>query len=327
LHQTRPACARLALALVVAISALGACTTSALGAPIKYVALGDSYSSGEGLGPYYPDSDAPGNTCHRSEAGWPLLLGNAFGYRTYTFACSGATTDNVIGTGRYGGLDHGAQVLRPDLVDANLVTISIGGNDVNFAGVLKHCFYVSCDKDGTPAKTEKAITRRLPARLDAAFAAIRAHAPKSATVVVVGYPAVFPTSYFRQKFCFHSSVYSAGEDTFLNRDARSLDGVEGDAARRAGFFYVSPLRLFRGHAYCDKHGGQDALPGAGPLGPLPGGAWINGTVAGGPGGPGAFHPRHAGARALAELVASGLSTYAGPRTPSTGLPVNPAPVP
>lgn len=78
----------------------------------QYVALGDSYSSGEGLAPYQPDTDydnADGrNVCHRSQTGaYPtqvklpghtttLAQQAAAGTATFAFlACSGALTTDV----------------------------------------------------------------------------------------------------------------------------------------------------------------------------------------------------------------------------------------
>jgi hypothetical protein len=81
----------------------------------NYVAMGDSYSSGEGAAPYRPDSDRPGdntnpysNTCHRSQNdAYPMkvkLPGHtttiaqeaAAGTASFAFiACSGAMTTNI----------------------------------------------------------------------------------------------------------------------------------------------------------------------------------------------------------------------------------------
>ncbi len=39
-----------------------------------YVALGDSYSAGEGDRPYEPGTDTKTNTCHRSEKAYPTMI-------------------------------------------------------------------------------------------------------------------------------------------------------------------------------------------------------------------------------------------------------------
>src|SRR4051812_33682246 len=57
--------------------------------PLTIVALGDSYSSGEGNAPF--DTDAA--TCHRGASAWPRLLGQQVaGSTVKLLACSGAKT-------------------------------------------------------------------------------------------------------------------------------------------------------------------------------------------------------------------------------------------
>jgi hypothetical protein len=142
------------------------------------VALGDSYSSGEGVdGNYYKESDNNGdvpnlrNGCHRSPEAWSRqgkltrYAGNTIGqianlYNDPTMdyqliACSGARTYNVLPTtgtagqsppvdawGR-GGLGKYGELSQLDrgFVDENttLVTISIGGNDARFLEILQSC--------------------------------------------------------------------------------------------------------------------------------------------------------------------------------------------
>ncbi|MFC4065490.1 golvesin C-terminal-like domain-containing protein [Actinoplanes subglobosus] len=145
----------------------------------QYVALGDSYSSGEGTAPYDRNSDVKrgnggptdNNACHRSTTGaYPRqikLPGSdqtieqqaAAGQASFAFlACSGATTTAVAteavnnppaasdsaghtdwGSARF---QHGemTQVDQGYLdVDTTHVTISIGGNDARFAEVLRGC--------------------------------------------------------------------------------------------------------------------------------------------------------------------------------------------
>jgi len=58
-----------------------------------YVALGDSYSSGNGAGSYISD----GTDCHRSNNAYAPLYAGQHSPSSFTFAaCSGATTTDVI---------------------------------------------------------------------------------------------------------------------------------------------------------------------------------------------------------------------------------------
>ena len=71
--------------------------------PPDYVALGDSYTSGEGLDPYQDGSNTNGNTCHRSKSqAYPeLMAGRDSGLALEFHACPArppATTRTAIRT-------------------------------------------------------------------------------------------------------------------------------------------------------------------------------------------------------------------------------------
>src|SRR5690349_4230487 len=90
----------------------------------KYVALGDSYSSGTGAGSY-----GSSGSCKRSANAYAQLWANANAPSSFVFvACSGAVTTDVINN-QVGALT----------ADTSLVTISIGGNDAGFADVMTDC--------------------------------------------------------------------------------------------------------------------------------------------------------------------------------------------
>ena len=108
---------------------------------LEYVAMGDSYSSGEGIEPFLSGTDKSSqgeNKCHRSQAAYPLLLEGDTGLDlnlTAFVACSGAITSNITGTGQWG---------EPSQLDAlsestDVVTLTIGGNDIGFESVLTAC--------------------------------------------------------------------------------------------------------------------------------------------------------------------------------------------
>ena len=90
-----------------------------------YVALGDSYSSGTGLQAYRDTT-----TCYRSNLAWPVQLSNSIAAKQgkavkFTFpACSGAKTADVR-----------ANQLSQVTSKADLVTMTIGGNDLGFSTV------------------------------------------------------------------------------------------------------------------------------------------------------------------------------------------------
>jgi lysophospholipase L1-like esterase len=161
-----------------------------------YIALGDSYSSGEGAGDYYADTLAPkGDGCDRSLNAYPQLLARDLGYPLEGFvskdasfaACSGAKTSAIDGSfkGEVPQIDHVHK-------DDSLITISIGGNDVGFAPVLKYCLkHADCSAHERPIviRDLEAVRRAIPPVLEA----LRNRAP-AARIVVVGYPNFMPSS-------------------------------------------------------------------------------------------------------------------------------------
>jgi len=103
--------------------------------PLLYVALGDSYSSGEGnpnngwtqLGDN-PAGDRNANVCHRSASAYPdhLLLPAAT--RRLSLACTGDATQKV--------LHDQLPYLDPH---ADLITLTVGGDDADFGDVVQAC--------------------------------------------------------------------------------------------------------------------------------------------------------------------------------------------
>lgn len=129
----------------------------------KYVALGDSYSSGEGVppygggtgAPYFRDTNSKTNQCHDSETAWPVLVAEALGYYATKvdnfedWPCSGAVVANVWGTGgpsnpgvgTIGGEGQWTDPPQITHVDSstNMVSITIGGNDIGFGTLGYDC--------------------------------------------------------------------------------------------------------------------------------------------------------------------------------------------
>src|SRR4051812_26515325 len=131
----------------------------------KYVALGDSYSSGTGTRTYYDSG------CQRSVTSYPYLLHNA--HPTWTFvhaACSGAKTGDVINT-------QAASVTA----DTNWVSYTIGGNDAGFSSVITECAQPgwASNCDGAVNGAQSYIQNTLPGRLDLVNNAIKSRAPSA----------------------------------------------------------------------------------------------------------------------------------------------------
>lgn len=220
-----------AAAATAAVLTLGL-AVPALAATTNYVALGDSYSSGVGSGSYTSSS----GSCDRSTLAYSQLWANANHPGSFTFvACSGAKTTDVINN----------QVAALSSA-TTLVSITIGGNDVNFAGVMQDCVLYStstCVSEINAA--ENTARTQLPGWLDNAYNAIRSHAP-NARVVVLSYPRFYDTSVW---WCIG---LSGTDRSKINEGADVLDGVIQAAAARHGFAFADVRSRFAaGHEICD----------------------------------------------------------------------------
>jgi lysophospholipase L1-like esterase len=220
------------IALACATVACAAAATPAMA--VRYVALGDSYSSGTGTRTYY-DSN-----CQRSVYAYPYLVHNAHPAWTFVQAsCSGAKTGDVINT-QSASLTSGT----------NWVTYTIGGNDAGFSSVITECAqpWWSSDCDGAIDNAQAYITNTLPGRLDLVNNKIKSLAP-TAKVVVLDYPHLF-----MGEDCNAGTWFSPAEETRLNQTADMLRSKLQAAATRAGanFVFKDVIPPFVGHAICDS---------------------------------------------------------------------------
>lgn len=122
-----------------------------------YVAMGDSYSAGEGIGQPYQsgtdDSFAPApNHCHRNDGAYGPLLSQSKMLRGISdltlVACSGAETDDLFSANPV----NRGETPQLDRIGAATKTVSltIGGNDLGFVELLNAC----ANGGGAPGKTD-----------------------------------------------------------------------------------------------------------------------------------------------------------------------------
>jgi lysophospholipase L1-like esterase len=211
----------------------------------KYVALGDSYSSGTGTRTFFEP------TCQRSVYAYPYLLHEA--HPTWEFvdaACSGATTSTLL-----------SSQVSSVTSTTNWVTYTIGGNDAGFSSVITECALPSwfSDCNGKINEAQSIVKNTLPGRLDEVNNAIKSRAP-SAKVIVLDYPHLF-----NGEDCNALTFFSPAEETRLNETADQMKNVISAAATRAGsnFVFRDVIPAFVGHAVCDGGGGSST-------------EWING---------------------------------------------------
>lgn len=112
------------------------------------VALGDSYMSGEGAEAFLTGTDGPDNKCRRAAHAYPFLVAQQLKSDLVFVACSGAVVENIAAVSHPHLLttsphprSEGRQQIEAlkEHPDAELVLLSVGGNDAQFAEIIAAC--------------------------------------------------------------------------------------------------------------------------------------------------------------------------------------------
>ena len=213
-----------AIALVASFTAAPA--AAARPDPV-YIALGDSYAAGTGGGAYTaPPAELPA-TCLQTAASYPEVRNAAV-----NLGCFGATTANVIDVANH---------FAPALAKATVVTVTVGGNDVDTGQVA-----LACTASATSPACKAALynslvvkLRELPGKIKEMLKTVKSKAP-NARIVLTGYPRLF--------------TVSAGLTAEQKQAARSMNSAAdllnatiafSALVNRAG--YVSVTDRFAGH--------------------------------------------------------------------------------
>jgi len=227
-------------------------------------ALGDSYSAGIGAGSAY-DIDV---FCARYDAAFPALINSDVrmgdpATRTFQFlACSGAKTSDV--------LSDQIPRLGPN---QNLITLSIGVNDVGLSDILNDCVFQwsstplsDCDK--TLATAQMKIDEELPKNLDKVIAAIKRKlstvSGSAGELYVAGYAHFFDDTTDDCDNQTWSFWYQLAAKQYLTKDRRQkmnqlVDNVNAKilaAVQAAGeqvvFVNYDPYVTFFNGRYCEN---------------------------------------------------------------------------
>lgn len=230
-------------------------------AQLNYVALGDSFSSGEGVPPFISGTDTSTNGCHRSTQAYAMLLDQdpALNLNLQSFrACSGATTQTMVS----GQGDNGNQ-LDAITADTDVVTLTVGGNNVGFSGFATACVEPGQDcSEGTVAyqNITYSIDNALAGPLSSLLEEILSK-NETLELYAIGYPYLTPSQVqVPGQVC---PVYmSASEASAVHQVVDSLNSKIGsviaalkqntDYTYRVGFFPpTAPGNPFEGHTLCD----------------------------------------------------------------------------
>jgi lysophospholipase L1-like esterase len=262
-------------------------TTSGYVTPrLDYLALGDSFSSGEGEVDdtfYQPGTNDKFEKCHLSTRSYPYLIANMMGMDStyvHSVACSGATTEDVVGADdvylgqakrlrrETTGLNDSERTLyqrqarnefSPGRIHQitfvkhykpKVITIGIGGNDVGFMAKLRSCVGLgTCEWAATAEGREKSALE-LQGAFDTLFktySAIHAASPTS-HIYVIGYPKIIDAS--GQCSVLNGIILNTSERMFMNEGIMYINQIISAAAQRAGVKYIDIADSFGGRALC-----------------------------------------------------------------------------
>jgi lysophospholipase L1-like esterase len=215
-----------AIALTAGFTAAPATAAPAPPAPV-YIALGDSYAAGTGGGAYTtPPAGLPA-TCLQTAASYPVVRNAAL-----NLGCFGAKTTDVIDVANgYSGV----------LATATVVTVTVGGNDVDTGQVAFACTASASSPDCKAALYNSLVVklRELPGKIKEMLTTIKSLAP-NARVVLTGYPRLFTVS-------AGLTAEQAQAARSMNSAADLLNATIAYSALVNRVRYVSVTEKFNGH--------------------------------------------------------------------------------
>ncbi|MEU6890905.1 GDSL-type esterase/lipase family protein [Streptomyces sp. NPDC046557] len=306
--RTRRRVRRLAgvgMALPLAVTALlgggaGPAAASPGNGPTAIVSMGDSYISGEAgrwkgnsltnsgsrtgtdrawiSGSTYDPSKVYGTTaggCDRSDAAEVLSAG-AVAAVAVNLACSGAVSDNVFRASN-GGVPFKGEAPQADQLaavaaadDVKVIALSIGGNDLGFADIIKECAYdfvlwnsycyddqqagVDQKIDGVMAKVGKSVDEIRAVMRGAGYA------DSSYRIVLQSYPSPIPRGAENRYTQSDWSRLNTGGCPFWNRDSdwardslvpQIANGIKAVAAAK-GVQFLDLRDMMQGREVCAK---------------------------------------------------------------------------
>jgi hypothetical protein len=249
----------------------------------SYVALGDAYAAGTGNPQYVrsirPNSNGVGG-CQRSLKAWGFLVGEALELYPGVAACSSGTAANYFQSQRVGGELLPAQQAYVGS-DTELVTVSMGSDEVRFAELTTQCAHGvdgairnelghalphirDCAHNAGLAHTLAAREAKLSVSLVKLYSDIALRMAPGGHLVVVGYPALWPAGGGRS--CSFGNMEGNRPismdwvtQKWMNAQVKQLNGVAAAAVAKATrpangvtIDYADVLGAFGDHGFCGR---------------------------------------------------------------------------
>ncbi len=177
-----------------------------------------------------------------------------------------------------------------------VVTLGIGGNDIDFIGILENCAAPTpygptkvgwtCESYYTAGGTDQisAAIQALAPRVSAVLGDIHRLAP-NAQVFLLGYPAIMPPT---GSGCWPQMPFTYADVPYLRAKEVQLNNTLAQVAAAGGATYVDTYTGSTGHNACTSEGRR----------------WIEPFLPASPAAP--VHPNAAGEAAMASFVSAAL---------------------
>ena len=218
----------------------------------RYVAMGSSYASGINIGPVAQDTP---KRCGRTVNNYSHLLAERAHLDLVDVSCSGATTEHILSNWNE---------LPPQLdavaADTRLVTVTIGGNDVNYVRDLMRAVCTNRGAATSSAScpplvaTTEATWTRLEENMRLIARAVHKRAPKS-RLVFVEYLRVIPEDRVCASLPLDASQLAQGRATI-----RRLAALTARVARQEGAYLLPASKLSEGHETCSREPWAEGYP-------------------------------------------------------------------
>lgn len=254
-----------------------------------YVALGDSFASG----PFIPVQRTDPIGCARSTRNYPSLLAEQLNPGAFTdVSCGGAKTVDMTAPQQV-LFGSNAPQFEALTADTDLVTVTIGGNDIGFADIIADCGLASitdprgnpCERKATAGGTDsyRARIAETAPKVDAVLGGIHERSP-DATVVLVGYLRILPPT----GGCFPIVPIARGDVPYLDGVQQDLNAMMAKRAAEHGAVFVDTYAESMGRDACQ----------------LPWHKWVEGLLPTRPAFP--VHPNASGMKAVAGMIVEAL---------------------
>lgn len=250
-------------------------------ASFQYLALGDSFASGEGAYQYKALTDTTENKCHLSQRSYPYLISSTLGFGQYeSVACSGAKIEDFLRDDEEyrGQAEDGKKLIERDLEEIvnsllpgyvrqkefigryqpKIVTLSAAGNDIKFKDKIARCLDTDTCYSSYEDRLEivDEINWQFPRLVDL-YTQIKNTGDPRAKIYVIGYPQIADPG----GNCAANVHLNHAELTFANQLVSYLNSVVKTAAANAGVAYVDAEEALAGHRFCETDSWDVAVNG------------------------------------------------------------------